>query len=155
MMMYPFAQPSHAMTRQIAKLALRGGDLMNTKPHYALPATLVVGLTIGAVLTTGLRAQSTPPAYLVAEVAIHDADAFTRDYAPKVAGTLEPYGGRFLTSGKLMALEGNVPQRFVIIAFDSVEKARGWYDSPAYQQLVPIRQKTATSTLFIAEGRPR
>jgi hypothetical protein len=47
-----------------------------------------------------------------------------------------------------MALEGNAPQRFVIIAFDSVEKARGWYDSPAYQHLVPIRQKTATSTLF-------
>jgi uncharacterized protein (DUF1330 family) len=128
---------------------------MNMKPQYALPTTLVAGLVIGAVLTTALQAQSTPPAYVVAEVAIHDADAFARDYAPKVAGTLQPYGGQFLTSGKLIAVEGNVPQRFVIIAFDSVEKARGWYDSSAYQQLVPIRQKTATSTLFIAEGRPR
>ena len=125
------------------------------KPHYALSATLVAGLAIGAALTTALWAQSTPPAYVVAEVAIHDADAFARDYAPKVAGTLEPYGGRFLTSGKLTALEGSVPQRFVIIAFDSVEKARGWYDSPAYQELLPIRQKTATSTLFIADGRPK
>ena len=128
---------------------------MSRKLHYTLPATLVVGLTMGVVLTTALRAQSTSPAYVVAEVAIHDADAFMRDYAPKVAGTLEPYGGRFLTTGKLTALEGNEPQRFVIIAFDSVEKARGWYNSPAYQQLVPIRQKTATSTLFIAEGRSR
>jgi uncharacterized protein (DUF1330 family) len=128
---------------------------MNMKPQYALPTTLVAGLVIGAVLTTALQAQGTPPAYVVAEVAIHDADAFARDYAPKVAGTLQPYGGQFLTSGKLIAVEGNVPQRFVIIAFDSVEKARGWYDSSAYQQLVPIRQKTATSTLFIAEGRPR
>ena len=128
---------------------------MNIKSHYALAATLLAGLTVGAVLTTALRAQSTPPAYVVAEVAIHDADAFARDYAPKVAGTLEPYGGRFLTSGKLMALEGTAPQRFVIIAFDSVEKARGWYDSPDYQRLVPVRQNTATSTLFIAEGRPR
>jgi len=128
---------------------------MNIKSHFALAATLLAGLTIGAVLTTALRAQSTPPAYVVAEVAIHDTDAFTRDYAPKVAGTLEPYGGRFLTSGKLTALEGTAPQRFVIIAFDSIEKARRWYDSPDYQQLVPIRQKTATSTLFIAEGRPK
>jgi uncharacterized protein (DUF1330 family) len=126
---------------------------MSMKTHYTLAATLVAGLAIGAALTTALRAQGTPPAYVVAEVAIHDADAFMRDYAPKVAGTLEPYGGRFLTSGKLTALEGKVPQRFVIIAFDSVEKARGWYNSPAYQQLVPIRQKTATTTLFIAEGR--
>ena len=50
------------------------------KPHYALSA--------------------------VADVAIHDADAFSRDYAPKVAGTVQSYGGRFLTSGKLTALEG-------------------------------------------------
>jgi uncharacterized protein (DUF1330 family) len=125
------------------------------KLHYALPATLVAGLAIGAVLATALQAQSTPPAYVVAEVAIHDADAFARDYAPSVAGTLQPFGGRFLTSGKLTALEGGVPPRFVIIAFDSVEKARGWYDSPAYQPLLAIRKKTATSTLFIAEGLPK
>lgn len=129
---------------------------MNMKPHYVLPATLVAGLAIGAILTTALRAQSTPPAYVVAEVAIHDADAFAKDYAPKVAGTLQSYGGRLLVSGgKLTPLEGDTPQRFVIIAFDNVEKARGWYDSPAYQQLVPIRQKTSKSTLFIAEGIPR
>ena len=128
---------------------------MKIKLNYALPATLVTGLTIGAVLTTALRAQATPPAYVVAEVAIQDADAFARDYAPKVTGTLQPFGGEFLTSGKLVALEGSVPQRFVIIAFDSVEKARSWYDSPVYQELVPIRQKTSKSTLFIAEGRPK
>jgi uncharacterized protein (DUF1330 family) len=125
------------------------------KPHYVLSATLVAGLAIGAVLATALRAQSTPPAYVVAEVSVHDADTFSRDYAPKVAGTVQAFGGRFLTSGKLTALEGNAPQRFVIIAFDNVEKARGWYESPAYQPLLAVRQKTATSTLFIADGVPR
>ena len=125
------------------------------KPHYALSATLVAGLAIGAVLATALRAQSTPPAYVVAEVAVHDADTFAREYAPKVAGTVQAFGGRFLTSGKVTALEGNAPQRFVIIAFDSVEKARGWYDSPVYQPLLETRKKTATSTLLIAEGVPR
>ena len=123
------------------------------KPHYALSVTLVAGLAIGVALTTALLAQSTPPAYVVADVAIHDADAFSRDYAPKVAGTVQSYGGRFLTSGKLTALEGNPPQRFVIIAFDSLEKARAWYDSPEYQPLLAIRKKTATTTIFIAEGR--
>jgi len=123
------------------------------KARYTLTGALLAGLAIGTALTTALRAQSTPPAYVVAEVAIHDADAFAKEYAPKVAGTVQAYGGRFLTSGKLTALEGNAPQRFVIIAFDSVEKARAWYDSPAYQPLLAIRQKTATSTLFIAEGK--
>jgi len=123
------------------------------KPPYAVSATLIAGLAIGAALATALRAQSTPPAYVVAEVAIHDAEAFSRDYAPKVAGTVQSFGGRFLTSGKLTALEGNTPERFVIIAFDSLEKARAWYDSPEYQPLLTIRKKTATTTLFIAEGR--
>jgi uncharacterized protein (DUF1330 family) len=125
------------------------------QPHYAFSATLVAGLVIGAVLTTALRAQSTPPAYVVAEVAVQDADTFARDYAPKIAGTLQSFGGRILTSGKLTALEGDVPQRFVIIEFDSLEKARGWYDSPVYEPLLAVRKKTATSTLFIAEGRPK
>ena len=48
-------------------------------PYYTLSVILVVGLAIGAVLTTALRAQSTPPAYVVAEVAVHDADTFARD----------------------------------------------------------------------------
>jgi uncharacterized protein (DUF1330 family) len=128
---------------------------LKMKPHYAIPATLIAGVTIGAILSSALKAQSTPPAYVVAEVAVHDADTFARDYAPKVAGTVQAFGGRFLTSGKVTALEGNAPPRFVIIAFDSVEKARAWYDSPVYQPLLETRKKTATSTLFIAEGVPR
>jgi uncharacterized protein (DUF1330 family) len=40
----------------------------------------------------------------------------------------------------------------VIIAFDSVEKAREWYDSPAYEAVKPLRQSAATSRIFIAEG---
>jgi len=39
-----------------------------------------------------------------------------------------------------------------VIAFDSVEKAREWYDSPAYQKIKPIRQSAANSRIFIVEG---
>ena len=125
---------------------------MNAK--FALAGLLVAGAVIGSVITSALRAQSSPPGYVVAEVAIHDLDVFTKEYAPKLPATLQPYGGRFLVAGgKLTALEGDVPQRFVIIAFDGVEKARAWYDSPAYQELVPVRQRASKTTLFIAEGR--
>lgn len=93
---------------------------MRTK--LLLSAALGAGLIIG--VTTTLLAQSSAPAYLVAELDIHDGETFARDYAPKVASTLQPFGGQFLTSGKLTALEGNPPQRFVIIAFDNVDTAR-------------------------------
>ncbi len=125
---------------------------MNAK--FALAGLLVAGAVIGSVITSALRAQSSPPGYVVAEVAIHDMDVFTKEYAPKLPATLQPYGGRFLVAGgKLTAVEGDVPQRFVIIAFDSVDKGRAWYDSPAYQELVPVRQRASKTTLFIAEGR--
>lgn len=118
-------------------------------------AVLIAGAGIGSVLTTALQAQNTPPGYLVAEEAIHDMEAFTKEYGPKVPATLQPFGGRFVVrGGALTSLEGSAPPRFVIIAFDSVEKARAWYNSPAYQQLAPIRQKASKSTLFIAEGVP-
>jgi len=40
----------------------------------------------------------------------------------------------------------------MIIAFDSAEKAREWYDSPAYEAIKPIRQSAAKSRIFIVEG---
>jgi uncharacterized protein (DUF1330 family) len=56
-------------------------------------------------------------------------------------------------SSKVQALEGDAPKsRIVIIAFDSAEKAREWYDSPAYAAIRPIRQSAAKSRVFIVEG---
>jgi len=40
----------------------------------------------------------------------------------------------------------------VVIGFDSVEKAREWYDSPAYAAIKPFRQSSTKSRIFIAEG---
>jgi uncharacterized protein (DUF1330 family) len=126
---------------------------MNLESWCAFGAVMLAGVAIGSTLTTALRAQNTPPAYLVAEEAIHDMETFTKEYGPKVPATLQPYGGRFVVrGGQLAALEGDAPPRFVIIEFDSMEKARAWYNSPAYQQLAPIRQKASKTTLFIADG---
>lgn len=126
---------------------------MNVKSTCTFAGILVTGAVAGSLITSAPLAQSRPPGYVVAEVAVRDMDVFTKEYGPKLPSTLQPYGGRFLVAGgKPTALEGDTPQRFVIIAFDSVERARAWYDSPAYQELVPIRQKASKATLFIAEG---
>jgi uncharacterized protein (DUF1330 family) len=92
-----------------------------------MAAALLAGLGIGAVLTTALRAQSTPLTDVVAELALNDADAFAKDYVPRVAGTLQPCGGRFLTFGRLTVLEGIVPQRFVIVD-STASKSTRLYD---------------------------
>jgi len=40
----------------------------------------------------------------------------------------------------------------VVIAFDSMEKARGWYYSAAYEAVKPIRQSSTKSRILIVEG---
>jgi uncharacterized protein (DUF1330 family) len=77
-----------------------------------------------------------------------------KPYSARVASTFEPFGGRYIVRGGMITpLEGEAPKgRIVIIAFESMEKAQAWYDSPAYQELKPIRHKAAKSRVFIVEG---
>ena len=68
---------------------------------------------------------------------------------PAVVGLIHHYVVR---SDKTQSLEGEPPNGMVVIAFDSVEKLREWYDSPAYAAIRPIRQRAAKSRIFIVEG---
>jgi uncharacterized protein (DUF1330 family) len=102
-----------------------------------------------------IRAQQNQPlpGYVIAEVEVTDPTTMQK-YGEKVAGTLEPFHHHFVVrgGGKAQALEGEPPKRIIVIAFDSVEKAREWYDSPAYSAIRPIRQSASKSRLFIVEG---
>jgi uncharacterized protein (DUF1330 family) len=54
--------------------------------------------------------------------------------------------------GAMEALEGEAPDGVVLLQFPTVEDAKGWYDSPAYQAAVPHRQKGADYRAFIVQG---
>lgn len=45
-------------------------------------------------------------------------------------------------------------QRVVILEFESVQAARQWYNSPAYQAAIPLRQAAADSMVMIVSGVP-
>ena len=117
----------------------------------------VVGAVVGAAGAKAIRAQQakTPPAYVIAEVEITNTDpAAMQKYGTKAPEIVAAYHGRYVVrGGKTQALEGEAPKGYiVVIGFDSVEKAREWYDSPAYEAIRPIRQSATKSRLFIAEG---
>ena len=117
---------------------------------------LIVGALIGVAGATWMHAaqMKTLPGYVVAEVDVHDPAMF-QQYGSKVPGTLAPYGGHYLVrGGKSEAVEGDGPKRFVVIQFDSFEKAKAWEDSPEYGAIKGIRHKSATSRVFIIEGAP-
>jgi len=127
------------------------------QPNHQLALAVLAGIALGAGGVTAIKAQQAKPApgYVVAEVEVNDAAAFQK-YAAAIPGTLAPFNARYvIRAGKITPVEGDAPkQRFIVIAFDSVEKALAWEDSPAYEAIKPIRHASAKSRVFIAEGVP-
>ena len=124
------------------------------KTTRKLVLAVLVGMAIGVAGAVAIHAQQAKaaPAYMIGEVDVTDPATFQK-YGEKVPATLAPFNGHFLVRvGKTQTLEGDAPKRMVVIAFDSMEQAQAWYDSPAYAAIKPIRQSAAKSRLFIVEG---
>jgi uncharacterized protein (DUF1330 family) len=124
------------------------------KKTHKLALAILAGISIGVTGAIAIHAQQvrTPPAYVVAELDVTDPVTYQK-YSAKVPETLAPFNGHFIVrGGNIQAVEGVAPKRLVVIAFDSVEKARGWYDSPAYRAILPMRLSSAKTRLFIVEG---
>ena len=124
------------------------------KTNHKLALVLLAGVSIGVAGARAMHAQqvNTPPGYFIAEVEVTDP-ATMQKYGEKMPETLAPFRHHYVVrGGKPQALEGEPPKGIVMIAFDSVEKAREWYESPAYQAIKPIRQSAAKARICIAEG---
>ena len=91
--------------------------------------------------------------YLIADVDVTDRKSY-EEYVKLVPGTVEAFGGKYLVrAGPYDRLEGDwAPKRLVVIEFESVERARQWYDSTEYQPAKDIRLRTAISNLLIVDG---
>ncbi len=75
------------------------------------------------------------------------------EYLRKIDDTLEPFDGRFLVHGTMPEpKDGSWQGSVVVISFPTIEKARGWYDSPAYQAILPLRTEHSDGDAVIVEG---
>jgi uncharacterized protein (DUF1330 family) len=75
------------------------------------------------------------------------------EYLERIDASLAPFGGRFLVHGaKPEVLEGAFPGDLVVIEFQSLDRAKAWYESRAYQALLPLRTENAESTVILVEG---
>jgi uncharacterized protein (DUF1330 family) len=124
------------------------------KSNHKLAVAVLAGVSMGVAGAHAIRAQQVKPApgYVIAEVDVTDPDAFKK-YSEKVPPIVAAFDGHYLVrGGKIQEVEGEVPKRIVVIAFDSVEKARAWEYSPAYEAIKPMRHNSAKSRIFIVEG---
>jgi uncharacterized protein (DUF1330 family) len=66
------------------------------------------------------------------------------EYLERIDATLEPFAGRFgVHGGEVEVLEGAWPGHLIIIEFPDRERARAWYESSAYQEILPLRTNSA------------
>jgi uncharacterized protein (DUF1330 family) len=122
------------------------------RTRYKMVLAVLAGAGLGAGAIQALHAQAKPPAYVITEVDIIDQAAF-KEFSPQVGKTVEASGGKYLTrGGKIVALEGEAPKRFVLSVFPSVEAAQAWRSSAAWNELTPLREKAVKTRAFIAEG---
>jgi uncharacterized protein (DUF1330 family) len=126
-------------------------EIMNQR--IALGLAMLAGAAFGATAVSGLNAQGKAPgAYAVVDIsAINNLDAY-KTLIPKAGPAADAFGGKFIVrTEKFEAFDGTPPSRFVIVAFDSMEKAKAWHDSAATKDVDAIRMKSSTSRAFAVE----
>lgn len=92
-------------------------------------------------------------AYAFADNVVNDREVFD-DYRFKVGPTVFAYRGKYLLpDGPTERHEGAwTPTGLVVIEFESMGKAREWYNSPGYSAIKGLRQFSAESSLVMVEG---
>lgn len=128
---------------------------MRTK--YKVAVALIAGAAIGGTAIQALHAQAKPPVYVVIPILkINDAVAFKAGVLDKGSAStaeIKAQGGHYIVrSQNFTRLDGDPPERLIIIAFDSIEKAQAWANSPTAKEVNGARIKSTDSLSFIVEG---
>ena len=91
--------------------------------------------------------------YVIADIEVTDPAGYEA-YRQGVPTTVAAYGGRYLArGGATQKLDGDrTPNRCVILEFPSMEQFRAWWDSPEYQPMRAIRERTTRSDLVVTQG---
>jgi len=94
-------------------------------------------------------------AYVIGHISVRDAAKWA-EYRGKVPATLAPWGAELVFRGARTAVLCGQHRHAntVVIRFPDADAVAGWYNSPAYQALVPLRVAAADVELVSYEGDP-
>lgn len=94
-------------------------------------------------------------AYAIAKLYNVTPHADVVEYIERIPATFEPYGGRFLVHGATHEVkEGDWNGPVVVIGFPGIAEARAWWDSPAYQEIAPLRSRHIDGDIVLVGGVP-
>jgi uncharacterized protein (DUF1330 family) len=92
-------------------------------------------------------------AYFVIDLDIHDTAGFD-EYVRVVSRVIEKYGGRYVVRREAVeVLEGEwKPKRLTVIEFPSKARAKEFYNSKEFREIVHLRHRSAKTNLVLVEG---
>ncbi len=75
------------------------------------------------------------------------------DYIKQVVQIIQSHNGEYLArSNKIIPFEGEKPERSIIIAFNSMEEAKGCFFSEEYLKIKHLRENSTKSRAFFIEN---
>jgi len=93
------------------------------------------------------------PGYVIVEIDVLDSAGY-EEYKNQAGATVTAYGGKYIVrGGATETLEGDwKPKRLVVLEFESVQRAKDWWNSQEYRELKKMRQRTAQAKMIVVEG---
>ena len=90
--------------------------------------------------------------YMVADLHVRDKEGFEK-FREMALPVVKEYGAKILVrTPNAEAREGKKPGVVVVFEFESIDQARKFYESEAYQAAKAVREKACDTDLIIAEG---
>lgn len=125
------------------------------KHGIALGLGMMLGVVVGAVTVGELNAQNAVPgAYAIIDISEIDDPALFKTLLPKAESSLAAAGGKLIArTESIVGLDGAPPKRFIVLGFDSMDKAKAWAASSAQKEVDDVRKKSSKSREFIVDGK--
>jgi len=92
-------------------------------------------------------------AYVIGHLTVKDPAKWA-EYRSRVPETLAPWGAELVLRGKRVAVLAGEHghEDTVVIRFPDQAAVEGWYASPEYRSLIPLRMQAADMELIAYEG---
>ena len=91
--------------------------------------------------------------YIIGQITITNPKKYQR-YASETEKIIKKFGGRYLIRGGNQIISEGNPQgnRDVVVEFETLEKAKEFYESEEYAKIIDIRKENSTGYILLVEG---
>ena len=127
--------------------------------RYRIGILMLTCTAAGAIGGRALHGETKPPAYLIGQIDVTDANGYAKEYLPKAREIIKAHGGKLVaaagaaaTGPQVVAVDGAPPKRVVIYVYPNLEALQAWRNDPAYVKVWAVGEKYATYHTFAVEG---